>query len=89
VRHEIPSNTATRHLYGFKLSARARAWIEERKGHTTIIKHELVKPDGSLLQWLYTSTNPISLVPFYETWPDAQLAWTVYVERRQVEKTMR
>lgn len=69
-----------RYLYGFKLTARIRRFVEEKKGHNTIITHELVRKDGRRLLRLHSSISPMSLAPYYITWPDAKTAWVVYVE---------
>ena len=72
-----------RYLFGFKLTARLRQFIEERRGHNTIITHELVRKDGRRLLRLYSSISPLSLASFYITWPDAKTAWVVYVEEAE------
>lgn len=69
-----------RYLYGFNLSARLRGFIEKQRGHESIIRHELVKKNGRTLTRLYGNMNPLSLAPFYAQWPDAKVAWVVYVE---------
>ena len=82
----IPSMDAKRHLYGFKMSASIRAWIERRRGNKTLVLHELVKPDGALLFWIRKGTRPLSLAGLYATWPDALLAYAVYVEPKEEEE---
>ena len=74
----IPPRDSTRHLYGFRISARIKGFLERLRGRNTCIKWELVKADGTLLTWLHKHTNPMHLLPFYQTWPDAKVAWAAY-----------
>lgn len=72
-----------RYLYGFKLTARLRRFIEEKRGREAIIIHELVREDGRRLIRLHKSINHLSLASFYITWPDAKTAWAVYVKEAE------
>lgn len=72
-----------RYLYGFKLTARLRRFVEEKRGREATIKHELVTKDGRLLIEIPKGLYPLCLAPFYITWPYAKVAWSVYVKETQ------
>ena len=70
-----------RYLYGFRISARVKAWIERRRGHITSIAKELIKADGSLLTKLLENASPVQYYSYLITWPDALMAWAVYIKK--------
>ena len=67
-----------RYPYGFRITARLKAWIERRRGYVTSIRQELVKADGTLLTRIAKNISPVNYAAHFLTWPDALMAWTVY-----------
>jgi hypothetical protein len=72
--------------YGFRISARIKAWLLRRKGYFTVIVRAWVDPDGKYLK-NYVVGNPETLYGFgwYNEKPqdDALLAYVVkygYIE---------
>lgn len=72
-----------RHLYKYKLAAKIRRFLEERRGHEVAINHELVRKDGLLLTLLPSRTKWIDLTAYYLTWPGAKVVWAVYVKEAE------
>lgn len=68
----------TRNLYGFKSSAKIKAWLLRRRGYKTKIQHEYVKPDGATLCILHKELKWYNLAPYWAGWPDLKIAWVVY-----------
>lgn len=67
-----------RHIYGYKFSARIKAWKLRRQGRHCNIRWELVNEDGTVLAYLRKGRNPLGLLAFYSAWPKAKVAWVVY-----------
>ena len=80
------TNGFGRYPYGFKTSARIKAWRERRRGLETFIQLELVKTDGTRLRILDPIMKDdrfyvLGLAPYYQAWPKAKVAWVVYARR--------